>query len=172
MGLKQTHIMYGFIIGLIMIIVNVILYMTGLAFNRATAWVSYLAYIPFLAGIILNGAAFSKANDGFVTFGNVFASCFKASAIITLILLVWAFISLAIFPDIKDKGIEMARESMMRGQNISDDQMDKALEMTRKYFTTFMVAGVLFGTMIWGALFSLLGAAFAKKKGNSPEVMQ
>ena len=167
MELKKTHLMYGFIIGLIMIIINVILYMTGVAFNPDMQYINYLSYLPFLIGIILNGIAFSKANDGFVTFGNVFGSCFKACAIVTIVLLVWSIASLAIFPDIKQKGLEMIQQSMVK-KNLSDEQIDKAMEMTKKSFSLFMIAGVIFGTMFWGALFSLLGAAFAKKKGNSP----
>jgi hypothetical protein len=161
---KNTHIMYGFITGLAYIIVSLVLYVMGLSFEP---WAPYVTYLPFLAGIILNALAYSKANDHYVTFGNVFSSGFKASAIITLMLLVWSFISLWVFPEMKEKAIEMASERMS-SQNMSEEQIDQTMEMTKKYMTLFMVMGVVFGTMFFGLIFSLLGAAIAKKKGNTP----
>ena len=167
---KQTHIMYGFLTALAMIIVNIVLYIAGLAFEPWAQWVSY---IPFVIGIVMNAMAFSKANDEYVTFGNVFSSGFKASSIIALTMLVWSFIFMMIFPEMKDKAMEMTRERMAH-QQVSDEQADQAIEMTKKYFTVFMVAGVIFGTLFFGAIFSLVGAAIAKKKGDSrpPQVLQ
>ena len=162
---KSIHLTYGLVIALAMIVVNVILYVTGLAFKPG---MQYISEIPFLVGLILNAQAFSKANDGYVTFGQVFSSCFKASAIITLILLVWGFISSAIFPEMQEKALEMARENMEKQGKMSDEQIQTALDMTQKYFKLFMVAGVVFGTMFFGAIFSLIAAATAKKKGVPP----
>lgn len=156
--------MYGFITALAIIIVNLILYITGNAFR---SWSQYISYIPFLLGIILNANAFSKANDNFVSFGNVFRSCFKASAIITLCVLAWSFISLAIFPDIVEKAMEMAREGMVK-RGMSDEQIEKGMGFMAKSFKLFMAMGVIFWEMLMGAIFSLIGAAVAKKKGNAP----
>lgn len=166
---KKTHMMYGLITALAYVAVNLVLLLADLSFEP---WAPYVAYVPFLIGIILNAMAYSKANDHYVTFGQVFSSCFKACAIVTLILLVWSFASLAIFPEMKEKGMEMARESMAK-KNLSDEQIDKGMEMTKNYFNLFMVAGVVFGTMFFGAIFSLLGAAIAKKKGDNapPQVL-
>lgn len=170
MKLKQTHVMYGFITVLAMIIVNVALYVSGLAFQP---WAQYVSYIPFLIGLILNANAFSKANDHYVTFGNVFGSGFKATALIILCLLVWSFLSMyLIFPDMKAKAMEMAQEGMVK-RGLSDEQIEKGMEMMKKSFNLFMVAGVVFGTLIVGAIFSLIAAAIAKKKGNpNPTVIQ
>src|ERR1700744_1421366 len=104
--MKQTHIPYAVITAIVMVIIDVALYMGGLSF---ASWAQYVSLIPFLIGILLNAVAFSKANDQFVTFGNVFGSGFRATSLVTLIMLVWVFIAMAIFPDMMAKGIEMAR---------------------------------------------------------------
>jgi len=161
---KNTHIIYGFVTALVMTILSTIFYLTDIAFKP---YAQYLTYIPFLTGVILNAVAFSKANNGFVTFGSVFSSCFKSCAIITLVLLVWSFISLLVFPEMTNKAMEVARQAIEQ-KNMSSDQIDQAMEITHKYFKLFMVAGVVFGTMFWGALFSLIGAAIAKKNGAAP----
>jgi hypothetical protein len=163
---KQTHIMYGFITAVAMIIVNLILYISGVGFEP---WAQYVGYIPFLIGLILNGMAYSKANDGLVKFGNVFGSCFKSCAIITLCVLVWSFIAIMIFPEMKEKGMEIARESMAK-RGMSDEKIEQGIEMTKKYFSLFMAMGIVFGYMFYGAIFSLISAAIAKKDNSSPTV--
>lgn len=157
---KNIHLTYGLVTAITMIVLSTILYVAGLSFKPG---MQYVTYIPFLIGIILNANAYSKVNEGMVTFGQVFTSCFKACAIITLITLVWSFISVKlIFPDIIDKTMELTRQKLVE-KNMGDDQIEKALDMTRKYFIPFMVGGVIFGTMFFGAIFSLIGAAVAKK---------
>jgi len=158
----NTHLLYGALTAVAMIIVNVLLYVTNNAFQ---SWAQWVGYIPFLVGIVLNAQAFSKANDGYISFGQAFSSCFKACAIITLITLVWSFAAMAIFPEMQDKAMEVARERMTT-KGMSDEQIEQGIQMTQKYFKVFMVAGIVFGTMFVGAIFSLIGAATAKRKGN------
>ena len=76
---KQTHLAYGLIAGIMMVIMALVLHITGLAYK--TKGISMLVYLPLLVLIVLNAIAYSKANNGFVTYGNVFSSCFKASLI-------------------------------------------------------------------------------------------
>ena len=165
MDKKNTHMKYGLVIGLIMVVVGAILYISGLALKPG---MQYVSYIPFLIGLILNANAFTKENDGFVTYGNVFSSCFKATAIVTLILLVWAVASMYIFPHMKDEILEMTRKKMAEDPKMTDENMDMAMNMTKKYWNVFMVAGVVFITLFWGAIFSLIAAAIPKKKGAAP----
>ena len=167
---KQTHMMYGLFTAIASIIVGLVLHFTNLSFEP---WAQWVTHAVLLVGIILNDIAFSKENDANVTFGQVFSSGFKTTAIYTLIIIVWSFISLLIFPDIMEKGMQIAEEKMM-SQGLPDEQITQALEMTRNNFKLFMVGGILFMTMFWGAIFSLLGAAIAKKKPNAapPAQMQ
>ena len=163
---KQTHIMYGFISGIAMVIIGLILYVTGQSFKTG---MSYIAYIPFIIGIILNGIAFSKANGGYVTFGNVFGSCFKASMIVTIVMVAWSVVSMYIFPEMKDKALELARQKMAENPKITDEQIEMGLNITKKYWNVFLIAGAIFGTLFYGAIFSLIGAAASPKKGEQPE---
>jgi hypothetical protein len=159
----NTHLVYGAIIGLAMVIVNVILYVADLSFNN---WAQWISHIPFIIGLILNAQAFSKANNADITFGQAFGSGFKASAVIALITLVWSFIAMAVFPEMQEKGMEVARARMTE-KGMSDEQIEQGIQMTQKYFKVFMVAGVIFGTMFFGAIYSLIAAAIAKKNPNN-----
>jgi ABC-type antimicrobial peptide transport system permease subunit len=73
-----------------------------------------------------------------------------------------------IFPETRDVAIDEARKQMEKQGKMSDDQIDQAIEMTKKFFLPFAIGGSVIGTLIVGAIASLLGAAFAKKKPISP----
>ena len=157
---QQTHLMYGLITGIACVLLSIIFYVTGLSFKP---WAQWVGYIPFLVGMILNAQAYSKANEGFVSFGEVFSSCFKGTAVVTLIVLAWSFIMIYIFPELKEKGMEIARQKMEEN-NMSEEQIDQAIEMTKKFFVAFMFGGILFGYLFYGAIISLIAAATAKRK--------
>ena len=160
----QTHKTYGLITALVMIVVGTALYFANVSFEN---WAQWVVYIPFLGGLVLNAQAYSKANNGYVNYGQAFSSCFKATAIITLIMLAWTILSVYIFPDMKDRAFERAQQQM-EGQGTSEEQVEMALNMTRKYFTLFLIMGVLFGYMFFGAIFSLIAAATAKRRAGGP----
>ncbi len=164
----QTHIPYGFITALAMIIVGVILEVAKLNMNPAIQWIGML---PFLIGIILNAQAFSKANDADITFGQAFGSCFKATAIVAIVMVAWSVISLMIFPEIQTRAMEKAQTDMMK-RGMSEEQMDMAINMTKKYFKVFAAGGALLMILFLGAIFSLIGAAIAKKQPRQQVMMQ
>jgi hypothetical protein len=62
----------------------------------------------------------------------------------------------------------MARQRMEEKGNLSDEQIDQAIEMTKKFFVPFAIGGILLITLIFGAIASLAGAAMAKKKPVNP----
>jgi len=162
---KQTHLMYGALTGVAMIITGVILYVTGVAFVKG---VSYVTYIPFLLLLILNARAYSKANDGFVTFANIYGSCFKASLIAMVIMTVWAMAQGYVFPDMKTKALEMARTEAAKNPKMTDEMLDTSMNMMNKYWAVFMVGGTIFMTTLLGAILSLIAAATGEKKGERP----
>jgi hypothetical protein len=163
---KQTHLVYGLIAGVITVIISLVLYLTGLMFK--SNYLSMISMIPFLIAVILNAMAYSKANDGFVTFGNVFGSCFKLSMIVALVVVAWNIIAIFALPEMKTRIMEMTRETMAKNPKLTDEQIEMSMNITKKYWNTFAIAGAIFGMLFWGAIFSLIGGAVAKKKGEQP----
>ncbi len=157
---KQTHIAYGFITALALVILYVIFQVSGLSEQK---WVQYVGWAIMLVGLVLNGMAFSKANNADVRFGQVFSSCFKATAIITIVVVIWTVAMFWIFPGMETQMLEKARQAMAEKQNMSEEQIEKGMALTRKFFKVFMAAGSLFGTLIVGLIFSLIAAVVAKK---------
>ncbi len=157
--LVQTHKNYGLMIGLVLVILSAVVYVANLS---QAGWVQWLIYAVFLGGLILNANAFSKANGTAVTFGQVFSSGFKATAIVVILVVLWTILSPYVFPDIKEKALALARDAMEK-EKMDEELTEKALAMTRNNFTTMMVMGSLFGYLIMGLIFSLIAAAIAPK---------
>ena len=162
----MTHQMKGLLLSLIVIALGLIGYFTKLSEKSGFSWaINAVLFIGIIWGCIY----FANQKDGQVTFGNVFSHGFKMTAVITVIVLVWTLLSVnLLFPDMKDRALELARQRMEEKGKMSDSDIDKAIGWTKQYFTLFLVLGVLIGTAILGLIASLLGAAFAKKNQMNP----
>lgn len=156
----------GLLIALIVIILGIAGYYTGLAFG--TIWYSWLVNLVMLAAIIIACTHFANQKQGYVTFGNVFLHGFKISAVITIIMLVYTLLAFTVlFPDMKEKIFEMQAEQMEK-QGLDSDKMEQATNMMKKFFWPVTIGITIFGTLIWGCIGSLIGAAVAKKKKVNP----
>lgn len=160
-----SHFVAGLIIAAMLVIYSILLNFLDLSQNRALGWVSYLILI---GGLALFVNLYGKAKDHQVTFGNLFSYGFKATAIITLIMVIFIVIFFMAFPEFKDKIIEAAREGMEKQGKMSDEQIDQGMQMFEKNFMLFSAGGVLFMYLLFGAIGSLIGAAVTKKQPRSP----
>jgi hypothetical protein len=73
---------------------------------------------------------------------------------------------MALFPEFKEKAMEEARKGM-ENKNLSDEQIDKAFEFTRRFFTVLLIGGTLVYYLFIGAIAALIGAAITKKNPNT-----
>lgn len=160
-----SHIVAGLTIAAILVIYSIVLNYMDLSQNQSMGW---LSYIILVGGLILFINLYGKAKDHRVTFGNLFSYGFKATAIITLIMIVFIIIFFIAFPEFKDKIVDAAREGMEKQGKMTDDQIDQGLEMFEKNFILFSAGGALFMYLILGAVGSLIGAAITKKQPRNP----
>lgn len=149
----------GAILGLVLIMISLVIYFMKLE-DPAIQWVPNVILV---IGIILSISQNGKQIDYNSTFGNYFSHGFKIAALVTIIMIVYLVIFMYIFPEFKDKAIDLAKKQMEDRKNMSQDQMDKAIDMTRKFFTLFLVLGTLVWYLILGAIGALIGAAITKK---------
>ena len=159
----------GLLISLIVIVLGIGGYYSDLGFSNWFNWV--VNGIMFIA-IIIACVHFAKQKEGYVTFGNVFMHGFKITSVVAAILLVYTLLAFTVlFPDMKERIFEM-QQAQMEKSGIDEDQMEQGMAMMKKYFMIFLVLGVIFGTLIWGCIASLIGAAVAKKKPVNPMTSQ
>jgi hypothetical protein len=160
-----NYLAAGAVIGIVLVIYGMILRFTGLDQDRTMQWLSYLI---FIIGIVIFIGLYAKAKDHFVTFGNLFAYGFKSTAIATVVLLLFLVIFSLLFPEYKDKVIEMSRTQMEDSGKYSEDQIDDSIAMIDKYYMIGMIGGTLIFMIIIGCVGSLIGAAITKKKPVNP----
>jgi hypothetical protein len=162
-----TPAVKGVIISLILIVFSLVIMFLNLTPNKG---LGSLQFIIFVAGIIWSAILYAKQMNANVTYGNVFAHAFKVTAAVTAIMVVYTVISLKfISPEQLQRGIEEARTNM-EAKNMSDEQIEKAISITRKFAVPFSMAGVLLVFMFIGLIASLIGAAVAKKNPHDPFV--
>lgn len=159
-----SHFIAASVIAAVLIIYTLILQLTDLWKNSALAWVSYLLII---AGLIIFINQYGNALNNQVTFGNLFSYGFKATALLALIMIAFTIILFLVFPDMKEKMVDVARQKMEE-RNTPDEQIEKGIEMWQKMFWVFTIGGIILVYAIVGAIGSLLGAAITKKKPVNP----
>jgi NADH:ubiquinone oxidoreductase subunit 6 (subunit J) len=127
-----------------------------------------ISLLLFVGGIIWASISFANQMNNNVTYGNVFSHSFKAVATVTVIMIAFTLIATKLlFPESVDQAMENARIEMEKSGQ-SEETIDKALEMSKKFFIPFAIGGVLLLYMIVGAIAALIGAAVAKKNPTDP----
>jgi Protein of unknown function (DUF4199) len=153
----------GFVIGLILIILALVVYFANIKVSGPAQWIGY---VVFIGGIIWSVNSYGKQINYNSTFGNYFAHGFKVSAVVTVLMIIYVIIFSFLFPDFKETAMEEARKSMQAKDNLTPDQISQGLEITRKFFLVFLIGGTLVGYLIFGAIASLIGAGITKKAPN------
>lgn len=159
-----SHIVKGVILSAISIVFAIIVYVFNL---YEMSLLSYLNYAVFLGGLIYGAILFSNQNNNNVTFGNVFAHGFKTTAVVIVITSIYTILSFKVlFPDMLDKVLEISRKKMAENPKMTDEMIEQAMAMTKKFFIPFALGGTIIGTGILGAIGAAIGAGVAKKNPN------
>lgn len=161
---KVSHITAGLVIAGLLIVYSMVLTFMDLSGNQALGLMSLLI---LLAGLIYFVMQYGKSVDHAATFGQLFSFGFKATAVATVIVIVFQVLFFLIFPEYRDKMEEISREQMYK-QGLGEAQVEQALGFTRRFFWPFLIAGTLVSNLFVGSIGSLIGAALTKKKPQSP----
>jgi len=161
-----SHIIKGSILSGIAVLLSIIVNVFNL---YEVAWINYINYAVMIGGLIYSCILFANENDNKVSFGNIFAHGFKTTSVIIVITVIYTFLSLKLlFPDMQDKILEISRKKMAENPQMTDEMIEQALAMTKKFFMPFAIGGAIIGTGFIGAISSLIGAGVAKKLPVDP----
>ncbi|HEV7622010.1 MAG TPA: DUF4199 domain-containing protein [Flavisolibacter sp.] len=160
-----THITAGLLIAVIIVLFAIITNFLGMTQQKGLGMIQYILII---GGLIYFISQYGKANNYHKSFGDLFAFGFKTTAVYTCIFLVFIILFFALFPEIKEKSLQLAKEQMEASGKVTDDQIDKAMQISRKFFWVGLVGLTAFFLVIVGAIGSLLGAAVTKKEPINP----
>src|SRR5437868_12422509 len=129
----------GLIIALILVVIDLFGWFTHINFESWWRWTTTLILCIAVIWACIN---YANQKDNLVTFGNVFGHGFKTSAVIAGIMFLYILLSIfVIFPEAKDLALDQARKQIEAKGNLSQDQIDQALEISKK----FIVPGIIIG---------------------------
>jgi hypothetical protein len=124
----------------------------------------YLGYIPFIAFLFLAQKEFKDQLGGYITFGDAFASGFRYALFSGILFAIFLYLYLTILsPEVFAKTVDAQRDAMT-AKGLSSEQVDKAMDITKKYGA---LIGAIFTVIIYaivGAILALIGAAIFKKE--------
>jgi hypothetical protein len=160
-----SHVVAGLIIAAAIIVLAIIMNFAG---NSGDASGGALNYIIIIGGLAYFVNRYGKETNYTATFGNLFSYGFKATAVFTIIFIAFLILFNLLFPEFKEKAMEMAQQRLEEQGKLNEDQIDQAVQMTKKYFWIFAIGGTMLMFIIIGAIGSLIGAAITKKRPNNP----
>ncbi len=67
-----------------------------------------------------------------------------------------------------DKTLDLQRIELEKKPELTDEMIEQALSITKKFFMPFAIGGAIIGTGFMGAIASLIGAGVAKKNPVDP----
>lgn len=132
--------------------------------------VKYIGYLPFIAFCFLAQKEYKDQLGGFITFGQAFNPGFRYSLFGGLLLAIFIYIYLGILsPEMLTKAMEQ-QQTAMADKGMSQEQIDKALEMGTKYGAIFGAIATAISTLVFGCIVALVSAAILKKERTAFDI--
>lgn len=164
-SVMSVALKYGFITALVGIVYSLILMITDLGDNR---WLSGLAYIILIAGIVLAMKQYKALNYGYMSYGQGLGIGTVVSGIFGLLsgIFTWIYTTF-VDPDYMDR-MMLKQEAAMLEQGLSQEQIDAGMEVAQNFQGPLaMILGATIGAIVIGFILSLIIAAIMKN--NRPE---
>ena len=159
---------FGLLTGLAMIVYTLILYLAGV--DMHSSW-NLFGYVLFVGGLFWGMTSIrEKQLEGVMSYGKAFNTGFWITFFAAILLGIFAFFYLKyINPSVlANKLTEVQNKILTSNPNISDADLQKALEMV-KIFSTPVVSSItgFLSYLVSGTVFSLIIAIFAKREDRT-----
>jgi len=116
--------------------------------------------------LIYNGILeyFRQTNEP-LTFGNIFKSGFLMSLVGAVLFAIFVYIFYEyLMPGFKESLIEQGIQHMKEQANLPEDQLEKSIETTKKYFSYFAMTGAFLDMIIVGTVTSILVGLWKRER--------
>lgn len=156
---------YGLILGLLMILIGVVTYVTGLALE-GKQWPNIIYYIAFPVVIFYAISQFKKQNAGFLSLGEAIKIGLLIGVISALVYAVYGLIfNYIIDPDFMGQAMEVAREKMLENPNLTEEIVDQQMKWVEKFTNPFVgIAFWLALSAFFGLIYSLIAGLVMKNE--------
>jgi Protein of unknown function (DUF4199) len=156
-----SHALAGLVVAAVVVVYTLILTFSGGSGNKSLGFLSLAMMVGGVAYFVWRQG---KAMDGALTFGGLFSYGFKATAVMTLVLIGYNVLFYTLFPEYRDVLFDISREQMMQQSGITAEQVEMGISKMREFFWPIIIGGALFNAMMAGAVGSLIGAGVTAKK--------
>lgn len=158
----KSSLTYGLFLGIALVLIAVIFYVTGNNFSDAASWINY----TFMTlGVVMAQFHFRKQLGGTMTYSQALGVGVLTMLFASVITGFFTYLLYAVIdPSLQDQ-MKLAMEEQIAKQNIPEEQFEMAVEMA----TMFKSPAVLFfmniagGTLI-GLIISLITSIFTQRK--------
>jgi len=158
---------YGLYLGIASILISVIIFALGKHYEQD--WKNgVLSFIVMATIIVLGIKKYKEFNGGFMTLGQGLKTGIGIALIGGAISILYTLIFMNfIEPDFMEKSMELGRQKMLDNPNLSEEQIEQAVEMQKKFSGPGMIAAFgLIWTLFIGFVISLISGAIMQKKEN------
>lgn len=166
-SVARIALKWGAILGIAQIIFSIIIFVTD---NFGNSALGSVAYLLILGALILAMRDFRSLNGGYMTYGEGVSVGTLTAAISGFLSSIFSvFYMTVIDTGVMERVMDKTREQMEAQGNLSDEQIDQAMEISQKFQSPgiLFVFGVL-GAAFVGLILSLIVAAFIRRNKTTP----
>ena len=151
---------YGLLVGLVSIIFSFVLFITQ-ADQSPLRW---LGLVILIGGMVLAHNAYKKANGGFMQYSEGLGIGAFMSVISGILSTAFSYVYMTVVDEgYMGRIMETTRAKMEAQGNMTDDQIDQAMNMAQKFSSGgWMVLFGILGSLLFGFLIALVVSAITK----------
>jgi len=160
----------GVYIGIVLILISVIFYVSGNTFAKSS---QYIGYVVMIMGVIYAQINFRKLLGGEMTYGQAFGAGVISMLFASILSGIYTYVLYKIIdPSLQEQLRLFTEEQIVKQGRVSEEQIDMAVEMAAKFQKPIMmlIFAIIGGTLI-GLIISLITSIFTQKK-PSEEIVE
>lgn len=156
---------YGIILGVVMILIGVFMYVSGMAL-QGKQWPQFLYYLIFPAVIIYAISKYKKTNANILSLGEAIKIGLIAGVISGIIYGIYGIIfNYVIDPDFMGKIMEVTREKMMENPNMTEEMVNQNMSIAEKFMNPWIGITIWIAlSAVFGLIYSLIGGLIMKNE--------
>jgi len=156
---------YGIILGVVMIIIGVMTYVTGLALEMAK-WPNYIFYVVFAVVIFYAISQFKKENANILSIGQAIKLGVVIGAISGIVYIIYGLIfNYIIDPEFMGLMKEVVRDKMLEAPNATQELVDQQMKYVEMFMNPLVGSAMWIGlSMLFGLIWGLIGGLVMKKE--------
>lgn len=159
---------YGIILGVIFTLINVVLYVTGMALE-GKQWPQSLYYLIFPVVIIYAISQFKKKNANFLSLVEAIKIGVIAGLISAIVYIAYSLIfNYIIDPEFMEQILEVAEQQMYeKNPSMTPEMAEQGMKFIRMFTNPFIASAFWIAmSSFFGLLYGLIGGLVMKKENN------